>query len=74
MAAAAVSGTESTLNYNPPPRTYKELTYSEIKNIILQLEADHPDFVEIFTAQEEYGLESPGPCGQDGPCVQVCCY
>jgi hypothetical protein len=35
---------------------FKDRSYSEIVNTILSLETKFPQFVEVFTAQDRYGL------------------
>jgi len=42
---------------------YKDYSYDEIVNVLIELNSSHPDIIELYTAQDRYGLESPGMCG-----------
>jgi hypothetical protein len=43
--------------------------YRVISNEVQALASLYPEFVTVYTAQERFGLSSPGICG-DAPCLQ----
>lgn len=44
-------------------RDYKYLDYASMVDKIYELERKYPQQIKVTTAQEEYGLDSPGKCG-----------
>ena len=52
-------------------RTFRMLSYAEIYAEMRRLEATYPQFVELYSAQDEFGVPSPGSCGTSGDCEQL---
>ena len=48
---------------------YKYLEYADIVARLNQLKDEYPDLVEVYTAQERFGLNSVGNCGSTGACM-----
>ena len=51
-------------------RVFKDRSYDEIMVEWKRLESTYPEYVQLFTAQDRWGLASPGTCGTT-PCVQL---
>ena len=51
---------------------YAHRPYGEIVAEMQRLEAAHPGFVELYNAQERYGLASPGTCLDDKGMATPC--
>ncbi|GAB5035157.1 Hypothetical protein NocV09_02400330 [Nannochloropsis oceanica] len=53
---------------------YSKVTYGQIVEEIKSLQNEYPGFLDVTTAQDIYGLESPGMCtaadGTETPCLQ----
>jgi hypothetical protein len=43
--------------------TYGYRSYADIMDVFLDLNATYPGLVDMFDAQSEFGLPSPGSCG-----------
>ena len=50
---------------------FRMLSYGEIYAEMRRLEATYPEFVELYSAQAEFGVASPGDCGASGECEQL---
>ena len=51
-------------------RHYELKKYDDVVQELHALAKAYPDMVEVFTAQDRYGLPSPGFCGKLTPCKQ----
>ena len=61
-AATAAAGDRRLGSY----KTYKYWTYGKMVAAMKKLERDHPDLVELFSAQDRWGLPNPGSCEKEG--------
>ena len=52
-------------------RPLRERSYAEMTAEWKRLEREYPQYVHLTTAQDRWGLASPGSCGPSGPCVQL---
>ena len=57
--------------YGEDARAFKDRSYDEIMVEWKRLESTYPEYVQLFTAQDRWGLASPGTCGGAAPCVQL---
>ena len=58
----------------PPPfptSTFTYLDYGATVSALYDLQRQAPDLVEVWDAQTEYGVASPGTCGGGQACKQV---
>ena len=63
-------GREASRKPEQGGRAFKYLDYASTAEALAELAKEHPKLVRVWSAQERWGVPSPGECGSKTPCRQ----